>query len=221
MAKARVNRELIRRLERERDEILKAGGSLALRDIYDDQLTGFGLRMRPNGSTSSMYRWTAPEGQQESHRPMAGDLHRRCTRGYTRVHLPHRSQGRHHACTCREARAARFRREECRGADRWRLPRWRLSDVLTWRDQKGDAGSYLRVRLFAYKPLFADLISKRLILSILAACMTMVNLAGYLNRISLILNVQIMIFRRSSSLIFLCSLIRVIPEPKIGTETHF
>lgn len=65
MAKERINRELIRRLERERDAILKAGGTPALRDIYDDQLTGFGLRIRPNGSTSFMYRWTAPEGQQK------------------------------------------------------------------------------------------------------------------------------------------------------------
>lgn len=65
MAKERINRELIRRLERERDATLKAGGAPALRDIYDDQLTGFGLRMRPNGSTSFMYRWTAPEGQQK------------------------------------------------------------------------------------------------------------------------------------------------------------
>jgi integrase len=65
MAKERINRELIRRLEREREAIIKAGGAPALRDIYDDQLTGFGLRMRPNGSTSFIYRWTAPEGQQK------------------------------------------------------------------------------------------------------------------------------------------------------------
>jgi site-specific recombinase XerD len=65
MAKERINRELIRRLERERDATIKTGGAPALRDIYDDQLTGFGLRMRPNGSTSFMYRWTGPEGQQK------------------------------------------------------------------------------------------------------------------------------------------------------------
>lgn len=65
MAKERINRELIRRLEREREAIVQTGGAPALRDIYDDQLTGFGLRMRPNGSISFIYRWTSPEGQQK------------------------------------------------------------------------------------------------------------------------------------------------------------
>jgi hypothetical protein len=51
--------------------------------------------------------------------------------------------------------------------------------------------------------------------------MTIVSFAGNLNRISLILNVHNIILSKSSSLIFLCSFIRVIPEPKIGTETLF
>jgi hypothetical protein len=51
--------------------------------------------------------------------------------------------------------------------------------------------------------------------------MTIVSFAGNLNRISLILNVHNIILSKSSSLIFLCSFIRVIPKPKIGTETLF
>lgn len=74
---------------------------------------------------------------------------------------------------------------------------------------------------YGYNPLLADLISSRFILSILSLCMTIVNFAGYLNRISLILNVQSIILSKSSSLMFLCSFIRVIPDPKIGTETFF
>ncbi|APA88519.1 site-specific integrase [Paraburkholderia sprentiae WSM5005] len=65
MAKQRINRELIRRLESERAATIANGGAPKLRDIYDDQLTGFGLRMRPNGSTSFVYRWSSPAGQQK------------------------------------------------------------------------------------------------------------------------------------------------------------
>ncbi|MFX1675931.1 site-specific integrase [Paraburkholderia sp. A2WS-5] len=65
MAKERINRELIRGLEGERLATLARGEVPKLRDIYDDTLTGFGLRMRPNGSVSFVYRWSAPEGQQK------------------------------------------------------------------------------------------------------------------------------------------------------------
>jgi len=66
MAKERINRELIRRLEREREATIKAGGQPpALREVYDDQLTGFGVRIRANGTLSFLYRWTAPDGQQK------------------------------------------------------------------------------------------------------------------------------------------------------------
>ncbi|ADG17055.1 integrase family protein [Paraburkholderia atlantica] len=65
MAKERINRELVRRLENERAATMANGGAPKLRDIYDDQLTGFGLRIRPNGSVSFVYRWSAPEGQQK------------------------------------------------------------------------------------------------------------------------------------------------------------
>lgn len=65
MAKERINRELIRRLEGERMATLARGDVPKLRDVYDDTLTGFGLRMRPNGSVSFVYRWSAPEGQQK------------------------------------------------------------------------------------------------------------------------------------------------------------
>ncbi|MGF6663724.1 integrase [Paraburkholderia atlantica] len=82
MAKQRINRELIRRLEAERTATLANGGTPKLRDVYDDQLTGFGLRMRANGSVSFIYRWTAPEGQQK------------------------RTIGRHPAMTVEQARAA-------------------------------------------------------------------------------------------------------------------
>lgn len=65
MAKLRINRELIRGLQGERLTTLARGDVPKLRDIYDDTLTGFGLRMRPNGSVSFVYRWSAPEGQQK------------------------------------------------------------------------------------------------------------------------------------------------------------
>ncbi|MGF6481929.1 tyrosine-type recombinase/integrase [Paraburkholderia sp. JPY419] len=65
MAKQRINRELIRRLEGERAATIANGGAPKLRDVYDDQLTGFGLRMRANGSVSFVYRWSAPDGQQK------------------------------------------------------------------------------------------------------------------------------------------------------------
>ncbi|OYD64812.1 UNVERIFIED_ORG: site-specific recombinase XerD [Burkholderia sp. CF145] len=64
--KERINRELIRRLEAERQVTIDAGGSPKVREIYDDQLTGFGVRMRANGSISYLYRWTGPGGQQKT-----------------------------------------------------------------------------------------------------------------------------------------------------------
>ncbi|MEM5451536.1 tyrosine-type recombinase/integrase [Paraburkholderia guartelaensis] len=66
MAKERINREMLRRLESERMTALARGDAPALRDVYDDQLTGFGVRMRPNGSASFVYRWSAPEGQKKA-----------------------------------------------------------------------------------------------------------------------------------------------------------
>lgn len=65
MAKERINRELIRRLEGERAATIARGDAPKLRDVYDDLLSGFGLRMRPNGSVSFVYRWSAPQGQQK------------------------------------------------------------------------------------------------------------------------------------------------------------
>ncbi|APA84341.1 site-specific integrase [Paraburkholderia sprentiae WSM5005] len=62
----RINRETIRRLEAERIATIANGGAPKLRDIYDDQLRGFGLRMRPNGSVSFVYRWSSPTGQQKA-----------------------------------------------------------------------------------------------------------------------------------------------------------
>ncbi|WP_372460404.1 tyrosine-type recombinase/integrase, partial [Paraburkholderia unamae] len=61
---------------------LARGDVPKLRDVYDDTLSGFGLRMRANGSVSFVYRWSAPEGQQK------------------------RSVGRWPAMTVEEARAA-------------------------------------------------------------------------------------------------------------------
>jgi integrase len=68
MAKERINRELIRRLEAERKATHKAGDQPpALREIYDDQLTGFGVRIRgqKDGAITFLYRWSAPDGQQK------------------------------------------------------------------------------------------------------------------------------------------------------------
>jgi integrase len=73
MTKERINRELIRRLEAERDAALEAqqkkrgNGPPALREIYDDKLTGFGVRIRgqKDGAITFLYRWTAPDGQQK------------------------------------------------------------------------------------------------------------------------------------------------------------
>lgn len=70
-----------------------------------------------------------------------------------------------------------------------------------------------------YIPFLADLISRRLILSILSLWITIVSFAGYLNRVSLMRNVHSMIFNRSSSLIVLCPLMRAIPQPKTGVDT--
>ncbi|CAG9249716.1 Arm DNA-binding domain-containing protein [Paraburkholderia unamae] len=82
MAKERINRELIRRLEGERMAALARCDVPKLRDVYDDTLSGFGLHMRPDGSVSFVYRWSAPEGQRK------------------------RSVGRWPAMTVEEARAA-------------------------------------------------------------------------------------------------------------------
>lgn len=57
MARERINRELIRRL-------VDAGAPAKQRDIYDDQLTGFGVRVMPKGTISFGYRWTEPGGRQ-------------------------------------------------------------------------------------------------------------------------------------------------------------
>ncbi|MEM5421302.1 site-specific integrase [Paraburkholderia ferrariae] len=66
MAKERINREMIRRLESERAATIARGEVLKLRDVYDDALSGFGLRQRPNGGMSFVYRWSAPDGQKKA-----------------------------------------------------------------------------------------------------------------------------------------------------------
>jgi hypothetical protein len=60
MAKEPINRDLITRL-------LKEGATGKQRDIYDDQITGFGVRIMPQGKKASsepaisfIYRWTKP-----------------------------------------------------------------------------------------------------------------------------------------------------------------
>ncbi len=64
MAKERINRDLITRL-------MKEGATDRQRDIYDDQITGFGVRIMPRGkkatnaaAISFIYRWTGPDGRQ-------------------------------------------------------------------------------------------------------------------------------------------------------------
>jgi integrase len=64
VAKERINRDLIARL-------VKEGASDKQRDIYDDQITGFGVRIMPRGkkatngpAISFIYRWTRPDGSQ-------------------------------------------------------------------------------------------------------------------------------------------------------------
>lgn len=54
-----------RRLEGERLATLARGEVPTLRDVYDNTLTGFGPRLRPDGSVSFVYRWSAPERQQK------------------------------------------------------------------------------------------------------------------------------------------------------------
>ncbi|ACC72578.1 tyrosine-type recombinase/integrase [Paraburkholderia phymatum] len=65
MANERINRELIRRLEAERKAKIAAGGTLKVREIYDDLQRGFGVRMSVKGSLSFVYRWTRPDGGQQ------------------------------------------------------------------------------------------------------------------------------------------------------------
>ncbi|CAE6858901.1 hypothetical protein R75461_07877 [Paraburkholderia nemoris] len=64
MTKERINRDLITRL-------IKDGTTDKQRDIYDDQITGFGVRIMPRGrkaanapAISFIYRWTMPDGSQ-------------------------------------------------------------------------------------------------------------------------------------------------------------
>lgn len=64
MATRRINRDLINELKAE-------GANDKQRDIYDDQLAGFGVRVMPRGkkahaepAISFIYRWTTPEGRQ-------------------------------------------------------------------------------------------------------------------------------------------------------------
>ncbi|WP_244144933.1 hypothetical protein [Paraburkholderia tuberum] len=59
MARQRINRERIRQLL---DINLSEP---KLREIYDDQITGFGVRVTPKGTVSFIYRWTTPEGKQD------------------------------------------------------------------------------------------------------------------------------------------------------------
>lgn len=57
MAKERISRHLIRRLEAQRKAILNCGGwPTALREIYDDQLTGFGVRIRGQKDAAITFR---------------------------------------------------------------------------------------------------------------------------------------------------------------------
>jgi site-specific recombinase XerD len=58
MARQRINRELIRKLQAQNKAAPK------LREIYDDQITGFGARITPKGTVSFLYRWTQPDGTQ-------------------------------------------------------------------------------------------------------------------------------------------------------------
>ncbi|MFM0224138.1 tyrosine-type recombinase/integrase [Paraburkholderia dipogonis] len=58
MAKQRINRELVRRLQDENRLKPK------LREVYDDAITGFGVRITPKGTVSFLYRWTQPDGSQ-------------------------------------------------------------------------------------------------------------------------------------------------------------
>jgi integrase len=59
MARQRINRELIRQLQEDNTTTPK------LREVYDDQITGFGVRITPKGTVSFIYRWTTPEGKQD------------------------------------------------------------------------------------------------------------------------------------------------------------
>lgn len=59
MARQHINRELVRQLQEENRTTPK------LREIYDDQITGFGVRITPKGTVSFIYRWTTPEGKQD------------------------------------------------------------------------------------------------------------------------------------------------------------
>ena len=60
MANEHITRDLIRRLDRERKA---AGDAAKVREVYDDELRGFGVRMSVKGSVSFIYRWTADDGQ--------------------------------------------------------------------------------------------------------------------------------------------------------------
>ena len=55
MANERITRELIRRR--------KSESRSKVREIYDDQLRGFGIRISVTGKVTYIYRWTTDGGQ--------------------------------------------------------------------------------------------------------------------------------------------------------------